>query len=154
MGLFSSLFTRQQRTTLLGKAARRTRGGRRDTIGLGFETFEPRQMLAADVLLDGDVRIVAMFEPAEVLGRVHAGQSGTLRVEGRTSTPLRSIRGRVERVGRELRDGLVRVELVLEATPEASRLAQHGLRGTVEIEVERVSPAELVLRAAGRLVAP
>lgn len=106
------------------------------------------------VLLDGDVRIVAMFEPAEVLGRVHAGQSGTLRVEGRTSTPLRSIRGRVERVGRELRDGLVRVELVLEATPEASRLAQHGLRGTVEIEVERVSPAELVLRAAGRLVAP
>ena len=51
MGLFSSLFTRQQRTTLLGKAARRTRGGRRDTIGLGFETFEPRQMLAADVLL-------------------------------------------------------------------------------------------------------
>jgi hypothetical protein len=48
----------------------------------------------------------------------------------------------------ELRDGRVRVELALTGRPAGMRL-QHGLPGRVEIEVERLSPAALVMRAAG-----
>ena len=62
----------------------------------------------------------------------------------------------VSRVAGEVRDGRVRVELALGARGrEEDRIPaipmQHGLPGTVEVEVERVSPARLILRLAGRL---
>jgi membrane fusion protein (multidrug efflux system) len=57
-------------------------------------------------------------------------------------------------VASELRQGRVRVELdVLDA--RSSRIPlQHGMTGVVEIEVERVTPAVLVLRMVGRKLAP
>jgi membrane fusion protein (multidrug efflux system) len=53
-------------------------------------------------------------------------------------------------VANEARDGAIRVELRL--VPEALTTIplQHGLPGTVEVEVERVSPAALVLRGVGQ----
>jgi len=49
-----------------------------------------------------------------------------------------------------VRDGLVRVEFA-PALSAAPRLAlQHGLPGSIEVGIEQVSPAQLVLRAAGR----
>ena len=49
-------------------------------------------------------------------------------------------------------DGALHVELEL-AADAASRIpVQHGLTASVAVEVERVSPAALVLRAAGKLV--
>ena len=55
----------------------------------------------------------------------------------------------VTSVATEARDGVIRVELQLPPeTPTAIPL-QHGLPGTVEVEVERISPATLVLRAVG-----
>ena len=53
----------------------------------------------------------------------------------------------------KVREGNVRVELSLTAEQSASIPKQHGLPGQLEIEIERVSPATLVLRAAGRLLA-
>jgi membrane fusion protein (multidrug efflux system) len=59
----------------------------------------------------------------------------------------------VSNVASEVRDGRVRVELAM-AAPQAARMPlQHGLRGTVEVEVEQAAPATLVLRAAGQLLA-
>jgi hypothetical protein len=59
----------------------------------------------------------------------------------------------VRRVASEVRDGRVRVELGV-APDAASRIPlQHGLPGTVEVQVERLAPATLVLRAAGKLLA-
>jgi hypothetical protein len=46
----------------------------------------------------------------------------------------------------------VRVELSVERALEFPVELQHGLPGRLEIEIERVSPATLVLRSAGALV--
>ncbi len=54
-------------------------------------------------------------------------------------------------VADELRDGLVRVELGVGALP-ANLPLSHALPGSVEIEVERVRPAWLVLRSLGGLL--
>jgi membrane fusion protein (multidrug efflux system) len=55
----------------------------------------------------------------------------------------------VTRVATEARDGAIRVELDLAPqTPTAIPL-QHGLPGTVEVTVEHVSPATMVLRGVG-----
>ena len=48
--------------------------------------------------------------------------------------------------------GGVRVELSIERDSAPPQLLQHGLPGDVEVAVERVAPAALVLRAAGQLV--
>jgi hypothetical protein len=46
----------------------------------------------------------------------------------------------------------VRVELALSGPqPPAIRL-QHGLSGRVEVETERLAPAVLILRAAGKML--
>ena len=55
------------------------------------------------------------------------------------------------RVGSEAQDGLIRVELDVEPLDDSLPL-EHGLPGTIEVEVERISPAALVLRSAGKLL--
>jgi membrane fusion protein (multidrug efflux system) len=57
-------------------------------------------------------------------------------------------------VASEPQGGQVRVELSLGGAPAGRIPLEHGLPGVAEVEVERATPAELVLRAAGRLVAP
>jgi membrane fusion protein (multidrug efflux system) len=59
----------------------------------------------------------------------------------------------VSSVGSEIRGGRVRVELAVRPNPASPIPLQHGLPGAVEVEVERLAPVSLVLRAAGRLVA-
>jgi membrane fusion protein (multidrug efflux system) len=55
----------------------------------------------------------------------------------------------VTRVGGELRDGRVRVELALHPDPASGIPMQHGLPAVAEIDVERITPARLVLRSIG-----
>jgi membrane fusion protein (multidrug efflux system) len=58
----------------------------------------------------------------------------------------------VTTVGNEIRDGHVRVECeVVGAVPDLVP-AQHGLPGAMEVEVERITPAALVLRLAGEWI--
>ncbi|HBL26462.1 MAG TPA: hypothetical protein DD490_06475, partial [Acidobacteria bacterium] len=54
-------------------------------------------------------------------------------------------------LGSEPRDGRIRVELTLRPRPGSRLPLQHGLPGTVEVEVEKVSPAVLVLRTVGKV---
>ena len=60
---------------------------------------------------------------------------------------------RVRRVDSEVRDRMVRVELDLDQAAAASPIIQHGLPGSVTVNVERVTPAILLLRAAGVMLA-
>jgi membrane fusion protein (multidrug efflux system) len=46
----------------------------------------------------------------------------------------------------------VRVELLLDPHSAARIPRQHGLPGSVEVQVESLSPAALALRAAGRMI--
>src|SRR5215470_1016606 len=101
------------------------------------------------VLPAGALRVVAHFLPASALGRVQPGQPARLRLDGFPWAQYGTVAATVSSVATEARDGLIRVELQLPPeTPTAIPL-QHGLPGTVEVEVERISLATLMLRAVG-----
>ena len=52
----------------------------------------------------------------------------------------------------EIRNGTVRVDLQVSGTPQTAIPMQHGLPGSIEVEVEKITPVALVLRNAGKLL--
>lgn len=98
------------------------------------------------------LRIVADFPPAALVGRIKPGQVCRMRLDGFPWAQFGSLPCHVNRVGSEIRDNRIRVELTPE--PEANSLIslQHGLPGRVEIVIEQVSPAILVLRKSGQVL--
>jgi membrane fusion protein (multidrug efflux system) len=103
----------------------------------------------ATIVPAGDLRVVAYFAPAQALGRIQRGQLGRMRLEGFSWTHYGTLVTRVARVAAEPREGRIRVELDLVLDEDTRAPIAHGLVGSLEIEVERVSPAVLALRAAG-----
>jgi membrane fusion protein (multidrug efflux system) len=95
------------------------------------------------------LRIVAQYPSRAALGRIHAGQPATFRLDGFPWTEYGSVRAQVSHVAQEVRDGTVRVELTLRADGSFRGALQHGMPGTVEILVERISPLALLTRTAG-----
>ncbi|MFV8749855.1 HlyD family secretion protein [Nannocystaceae bacterium ST9] len=114
--------------------------------GSWLERGEP----VGTVIPQGELEVVAQFEPTAI-GRVAIGQPALLRLTGFPWTQYGSVRATVTRVASEPRQGAIRVELHIDEVPAAIVL-EHGLPGTLEIEVERISPAQLLLRAAGRKI--
>lgn len=102
----------------------------------------------------GQLKVVAYFRPSAALGRIRAGQSARLRLEGFPWTQYGSLGAVVETIADEPRDGHIRVDLRLKQDSASAIPFQHGLPGAVEIEVDRVSPATLLLRAIGKPVDP
>jgi membrane fusion protein (multidrug efflux system) len=104
------------------------------------------------VIPNGNLRAVATFPPSDSLGRIRAGQKANLRLDGFPWTEYGKVAAEVTHVAGEPRSGKVRVELL--ARPESAPLIplQHGMPGSLEIEVERVTPATLVLRSLGKLL--
>jgi len=101
------------------------------------------------ILPAGKVDIVADFSPAAAFGIVHTGQPATIRLQGFPWARFGVLNATVARVAGDIRDGKVRVELALKSDRAAVPL-QHGLPATVEVEVERVTPAAMLLRSAGQ----
>jgi multidrug resistance efflux pump len=101
------------------------------------------------VLPAGTLRVVASFLPALALGRIQPGQPARLRLDGFPWAQYGSLAGTVTSVASEARNGVIRVELRLEPVTPTVIPLQNGLPGTVEVEVERISPATLVLREVG-----
>jgi membrane fusion protein (multidrug efflux system) len=99
----------------------------------------------------GPARAVALF-PAAVVGRIRPGQPARLRMQGYPWTEYGTLAATVARVGNEPSEGRVRVELTLEPQHNTAIPLQHGLPGAAEVEVERVAPVVLALRAAGQLL--
>jgi hypothetical protein len=98
----------------------------------------PQYEISQDVRAEPN-RFVATF-PARVLEQVRAGQDATLQLEGAT------IPAKVVAVGTDAVTGQVRA-ILLPLTEKPPPAAAHA---TAAIEVERVTPAALILRAAGR----
>ena len=108
----------------------------------------------ASVVPGGGLVIVADFVPASVFGRIVPGQSARLRLDGFPWAQFGSVEARVTRVASEIRDNLVRVEFEpLSGNARSPVTLQHGLPGSIEVTVEQTTPAVLVLRAAGQLLA-
>jgi membrane fusion protein (multidrug efflux system) len=103
------------------------------------------------IVPEGEPRAVAWF-PLAVSGRIRPGQPARLRLQAFPWTQYGTLAATVAEVGNEARGGLIRVELALASRLTASAIpVGHGLSGSAEVAVERVSPAVLVLRAAGQL---
>ena len=100
----------------------------------------------------GEPRAVAMF-PVAAVGRIRPQQPARLRLHGFPWTQYGTVRARVTDVGNEASGGLIRVELSLMPHPHSPIPIAHGLPSTAEVEIERVTPAVLVLRATGRYLA-
>ena len=104
----------------------------------------------AAIVTAGALRVVAEFPPAAAFGRIRPGQVARLRLTGFSWTQFGVVMATVQSVATEPREGKARVELTL-LPDAASRIpVQHGLPGSVEIDVEREVPLTLVLRAAGQ----
>jgi multidrug resistance efflux pump len=104
------------------------------------------------IVPDGMLKVVALFQPSVALGRVRPGQPARVRFDGFPWMQYGSTPARVSNVATELRDGRIRVELTFDAgvlTAIPGIPYQHGLTALVDVEIERVSPATLVLRSAG-----
>jgi multidrug resistance efflux pump len=104
------------------------------------------------IIPSGELKVVATFPPMSAFGRINPGQKARLRLDGFPWTQYGSISATVTSVAGEVRDGQVRVEFLVNKDPVSQIPLQHGLPGTIEVEVEQVSPATLVLRSAGKLL--
>ncbi|HWO26242.1 MAG TPA: HlyD family efflux transporter periplasmic adaptor subunit [Kofleriaceae bacterium] len=106
----------------------------------------------AVVTPETEVELVADFAPADAIGRVQPGQRARMRVAAFPWTQYGMLGATVSAVSSEVMDGQIRVKLVLDDQPGSAIPRRHGLIGAVEIELDEVSPATLIARAAGQLI--
>ena len=99
--------------------------------------------------LTGSSTVVAQFSPA-VQGRIQPGQTVRLRLDSYPWLQYGVVPAVVTTVPRTPRDGWLEVRLSIPEEPVPPITLDFGMTGVVEIAVEQVSPAELLLRAAGR----
>ncbi|MBV8550004.1 MAG: HlyD family efflux transporter periplasmic adaptor subunit [Acidobacteriaceae bacterium] len=104
------------------------------------------------ILPSGKLQVVAAFTPSAALGKLRPGQPAIVRLQGFPWAQFGTLSARVTRVADDIRDGKVRVELAVISSASSHIPVQHGLPGSVEVEVEDLSPAALVLRSAGQAV--
>jgi multidrug resistance efflux pump len=103
------------------------------------------------VVPPGKLRAIAEFDPS-ALGWLRPGQKARIRLTGFPWAQYGFIPASVATVANEVRDAKIRVELEIDPDFTSPIRLEHGLPGTAEVEVERVSPAALILRAAGKLI--
>ena len=99
--------------------------------------------------LTGATTLVAQFSPA-VQGRIQPGQTARLRLDSYPWLQYGSVSAVVTTVPRTPRDGWLEIRLTIPEKPAPPLSLDFGMTGVVEVAVEQVSPAELLLRAAGR----
>jgi membrane fusion protein (multidrug efflux system) len=102
------------------------------------------------IVPEGRLLIVAHYPAQSAFGRIRAGQPATLRLDGFPWAEFGTVSATVAEVGREVRDGKVRVELALRPRSSFHGSLEHGMPGTLEVAVERLSPFNLALRTSGQ----
>jgi membrane fusion protein (multidrug efflux system) len=75
-----------------------------------------------------------------------------MRLDGFPWAQFGTIQAKVSRVGSEIRENQVRVEFTPELSENSRIMIQHGLPGSIEVSIEQISPAVMVLRTAGQLL--
>lgn len=105
----------------------------------------------ATLLPRGQLAATAEFEPRQALGRIGVGQSARIKLDGFPWTQFGYLPARVTAIAGEVREARVHVEMALEDAASYGAPLQHGQPGLVEIEVERVSPAQLLWRMLGKV---
>lgn len=108
----------------------------------------------ATVVPNAEVRVIAELPPERAIGRVVAGQSARVRLDGFSWLQYGTLEAAVEHVASEPHAGGIRVELVLAERPGSEVPIQHGLTGAVDIRTGRSAPWELVARHLGAKLVP
>jgi membrane fusion protein (multidrug efflux system) len=109
----------------------------------------------ATLIPEGRFRAVAQFPANRAGGRIRTGQSAMLRLDAFPWAEFGAVSATVARVATESREGSVTVELTLAPGASYRGPLQAGMPGEVDVEVERATPLELLLRIAGQaLTAP
>jgi membrane fusion protein (multidrug efflux system) len=106
----------------------------------------------ATIVPTGEFRIVANFIPGTALGRVASEQPARMRLDAYPWTQFGTLPAQVGNVANEPSAGKIRVELAVQPRKNSAIVLQHGLTGSVEVEVDRVSPASMILRSAVKLL--
>jgi hypothetical protein len=117
-------------------------------LALVFWFFSARVALyetSSDLSGSQDGRVLVTFKE-EALGRIQQGQTALLRLGGSTSQRSQPVTAMVFDVDREMNQ----VELLILEGDLPADILSGKLTGQVEIEVERITPAELVLRTSGK----
>jgi membrane fusion protein (multidrug efflux system) len=125
-----------------------------DVASIHAGSFVPEGQRLGVIVPEGEVQVIAEFQPSPVLGRVEAGQHAELHLDGFPWSQYGVLTATVRRVDSEVRARVVRVELDIDPASAVNPIIQHGLPGSVTVSVERVTPAILLLRAAGVMLAP
>jgi len=103
--------------------------------------------------LTGASTALAQFSPA-VQGRIQPGQPARLRLDSYPWLQYGTIPAVVSTVPRTPRDGWLAVRFDIPNPPPESINLDYGMTGLVEVAVEQISPAELLLRTVGRGIGP
>ncbi len=106
----------------------------------------------ARIVPSGTLGAVAWYRPAAAVGRIRPGQQARMRLDGFPSTQFGTISAKVAVVDSETTEGRIRVDLEIDTDRPTNIQLQHGMVGNVEVEVDRLSPASLLMRAVGKLL--
>ncbi len=118
------------------------------TLQVGAVVSEGARL--ASIVPTGRLLVVAHYPARAALGRIRSGQPATLRLSGFPWAEFGTVSATVTHVAQEVRDGKVRVELALSHSSSFRGSLAHGMPGTLEVAVERVSPLGLTMRTAGQ----
>jgi membrane fusion protein (multidrug efflux system) len=122
--------------------------GEASSLHIG-SVVQPGERLGA-IVPGGELMVVAHYPVQAAIGRLRAGQAAKLRLDAYPWNEFGTVAAEVQRVAQEPRDGRVRVELAIKASPGFMGVLAHGMPGTLEIAVEQVTPLGLLLRTAGQ----
>jgi multidrug resistance efflux pump len=120
--------------------------------GLGIGTFVPAGGRLGTIAPPRQLKAVAEFPSTEALGHILPGQPAWLRLNGFPWTQYGTISATVASIASEPQDNRVRVDLWISPKSATRIPIQEGLSGWAEVEVEHISPASLIMRAAGTLM--
>jgi len=106
----------------------------------------------ASIIPVGKLRIVAFFPPQAAHGHMHTGSPAKLRLTGYPWTEFGVVEAQVAEVAGEDSEGKTRVELDVLPSPTLRATLRHGMPGELEVETERITPMELVMRSSGQWI--
>ncbi len=127
-----------------------------DVVELAAGDYIGQGQRLGTILAKGPLRVRARF-PKETVGIIRPGQPAQLKLDGYPWSIYGTVLAQVRSVGTEPTilptaeavPGTVRVELDIVNPSDPRVVLQHGMTATVEVEVARVSPLALLLRAIG-----
>lgn len=100
------------------------------------------------------LRAVGYFIPNVALGKIALNQAAQLRLDSFPWTQYGSVPMTVSGVSNEAREGQLRIEFTIDQKAVTRIPLQHGLTGSIQVEVERISPLALLLRTVGKRLQP